>query len=460
MLHLSASLLRRIPLPFPFESPRRANFFYTLYFDYYFVSKADHYRHLTTQFQGSQSEKPTMSSFPVSNTSAIVDPEDETADPSEFELDLDVYANDSSLLLPFAQDGTARTDTRTNEVIDEDGITSTNTKAVGTTFTTNTPIASKMPCEMPGYSSAYDEVGTCDDEQDEAEFRSFLSSTLLPSLSAGGLAVASAPHDNAKASPEPSSKPTEAFSIEKEQAEIASLTVDEILDAERDLTGLTTGLNQMSLQGQGQEKPPFDANNASSIGTSTNAQIHEDPIATSTDLAALELALLSLPPETKRYYLEACVRCPAEVTDERKAAFLETDQLDASGAAIRLCTYWTVRVSTFGADLAYLPMTLHGAMREDVDAMIRYCPMQRLPKPDAYGRQMTFWDSGRRKPELCTTQQEVGDTFFLATSLQHCFVMRSYIMAMNSVSFYDTKFFLVVVRLAPRYVLPCPHHDS
>ena len=250
----------------------------------------------------------------------------------------------------------------------------------------------------PTMSSCRD-VNTCEDEREESEFRSFLSSILLPSLAAtSGHSEASAPHDNAKPSPKSSPKPTGVFSLEKEKAEIETLTVDEILDAERDLTGLTTGLNQTSLQGQGaQEQQP----------TSIDAKIHEDPIATSADLSAMELALLALPPETKRYYLEACVRCPKEVIDERKAAFLETDQLDASAAAIRLCTYWTVRVSTFGAELAFLPMTLHGAMREDVDAMIRYCPMQRLPKPDAHGRHMTFYDSGRKNPELCTLEQEV-----------------------------------------------------
>ena len=369
-----------------------------------------------------------MSSFPVSKTSAIVEPEDQTTEMSGFHVGLDVYANDSSWLLSSAQDGTASTDTRTNVVVDEDGMTSartnTSTTASSTTVTTTSrkQISFGLSCNHPASlgqltdmglpsapttttttnSSVNEDVDTCEDEQDEADFRSFLGSMLLPAFNSFA-----APAQTSVAPGTLPFKPTEAFSIEKEQAEVESLTVDEILDAERDLTGLSTGMNRMTLQGQGQEKPPFDAINASSIGTSTNAQIHEDPIATSTDLAALELALLSLPPETKRYYLEACVRCPAEVTDKRKAAFLETDQLDASAAAIRLCPYWTVRVSTFGADLAYLPMTLHGAMREDVDAMIRYCPMQRLPKPDAYGRAMTFYDSGRRNPEVCTLQQEV-----------------------------------------------------
>lgn len=376
------------------------------YFDY-FVSTAGHI--ITSQFDPKAAKakaKPTMSSFPVSKTSAIVETDDQTTSTSGFDLDLDTYANDSSWLLPSAQGGTASTstDTRTNVVTDDDGMTSTITKATGTNAATNTTIASKMPHATPRYSSTYDDFGVCEDKQGEVEFRSFLSSTLLPSLRASGLSVASGPHDDAKPSPKPSPKPTEVFSFEKEQAEVETLTVDEILDAERDLTGLTTGLNQMSLQGQGgdEKQPTFiDANGMA------KAQIHEDPISTPADLAALELALLALPPENKRHYLEACVRCPDEVTDERKAAFLDTDQLDASAAALRLCTYWSVRVATFGDTLAYLPMTLHGAMREDVDAMIRYCPMQRLPKPDAYGRHMTFWDSGRRNPEVCTLQREV-----------------------------------------------------
>jgi len=95
------------------------------------------------------------------------------------------------------------------------------------------------------------------------------------------------------------------------------------------------------------------------------------------------------------------------VTPERKRAFLEIDRLDPVAAAERLCTHWSVRESTFGPELAYLPMTLAGAMRNDVDALIRHCPLQRIPTRDLYGRQMTFYDSGRRNFEVCSVEQEV-----------------------------------------------------
>ena len=175
----------------------------------------------------------------------------------------------------------------------------------------------------------------------------------------------------------PSKAPSKAFSHEQEEAEWQTYTVDEILDAQRDLHGLVTGLDRMH------------------------------PISTAADLEALETALRNLSPETKRPYLEACARCPAEVSPERKRAFLETDQLDPVLAAERLCTHWSVRESTFGPELAYLPMTLAGAMRNDVDVLIRHCPLQRLPMGDLHGRQMTFYDSGRRNHEICSVEQEV-----------------------------------------------------
>ena len=333
----------------------------------------------------------------MSSSRSIVENENQIADQSLFEVDLDIFANDTSWLVPSSHGNNSSTSTSTNVVIDDDGTSSTTTTSTTRTVTTTTNTTSQVTfLPYSANSTLHENIGTRDNQQEEADFRSFLSSTLLPAVN--GLAassvesvrptVSNAPTTN----PSPTNTPTEVFSVEKERAEVESLTVDEILDAERDLTGVSTRMDQMSL---------YQDNNT------TRAQIHEDPIATSADLAALELALLALPPETKRYYLEACVRCPAEVTDERKAAFLETDQLDATAAAARLCTYWTIRVETFGDDLAYLPMTLNGAMREDVDAMIRYCPMQRLPKTDAYGRHLTFWDSGRRNSEQCTLEQEV-----------------------------------------------------
>ena len=140
----------------------------------------------------------------------------------------------------------------------------------------------------------------------------------------------------------------------------------------------------------------------------SKANVREDPIASPTDLAALEEVLRATPPSDKKCYLEATIRCPSETTDDRKAAFLETDDLDPQAAASRLCAYWDERVDTFGDELAFLPMTLKGAMREDVEHMIHSCPMQRMAKPDLHGRQMTYYDVGRGDTVHGTVQQEVG----------------------------------------------------
>ena len=140
----------------------------------------------------------------------------------------------------------------------------------------------------------------------------------------------------------------------------------------------------------------------------SKANVREDPIASPTDLAALEEVLRATSPSDKKCYLEATIRCPSETTDDRKAAFLETNDLDPQAAASRLCAYWDERVDTFGDELAFLPMTLKGAMREDVEHMIHSCPMQRMAKPDLHGRQMTYYDVGRGDTVHGTVQQEVG----------------------------------------------------
>jgi len=210
-------------------------------------------------------------------------------------------------------------------------------------------------------------------------------------IAAAAAAAAAAPDDSMTSKP-----PSQKFSLEQEETERQTHTVDEMLDAQRDLHGFVTGPDH-THKGSPQEVAHRPA----------TAMVHEDPIATASDLEALETALRTLSTETKRPYLEACVRCPAELTPERKRAFLETDRLDPVAAAERLLTHWSVRESTFGPELAYLPMTLAGAMRNDVDVLIRHCPLQRLPMGDLHGRQMTFYDSGRRNHEVCSKEQEV-----------------------------------------------------
>ena len=58
------------------------------------------------------------------------------------------------------------------------------------------------------------------------------------------------------------------------------------------------------------------------------------------------------------------MRCPDEVSDVKRLAFVEHEGGDVSKAALRLIKYWNFRLELFGDDRCYLPMTLLGAMQD------------------------------------------------------------------------------------------------
>lgn len=71
-------------------------------------------------------------------------------------------------------------------------------------------------------------------------------------------------------------------------------------------------------------------------------------------------------------------------------ALLRCQKFDAWAAASRLVAYWKLRKSTFGANRAFLPMALEGAMAEDLDAF-RTGVVQILPN-DEMGRAVLFFN--------------------------------------------------------------------
>ena len=63
------------------------------------------------------------------------------------------------------------------------------------------------------------------------------------------------------------------------------------------------------------------------------------------------------------------MECPAQVSDERKVAFVERESGDVALAASRLARHWKFRLAHFGEDIQ--PLTLAGAMIDEVIPMIR-----------------------------------------------------------------------------------------
>mmetsp|Transcript_20462 Transcript_20462/g.44213 ORF Transcript_20462/g.44213 Transcript_20462/m.44213 type:complete len:540 (-) Transcript_20462:524-2143(-) len=174
------------------------------------------------------------------------------------------------------------------------------------------------------------------------------------------------------------------FTEEDERAERAALTPDEIRKAERDLRGITAGVGRMGVSSSRAKKKK---SKASRRGGGFN---DDTRIAGPNDLAALELELAKIPAEQKIAYTQAWSICPEEISADRKAAFLERDDLDPVLAARRLVLYWSTRYETFGAERCFLPMTLTGAMQDEVAEMSKFPSLEILPHTDEAGRAMMF----------------------------------------------------------------------
>ena len=207
-----------------------------------------------------------------------------------------------------------------------------------------------------------------------------------------------------------------AFTDEDERRELQSLTMEEIADVKQDLRGITSDVNGLRL-GSSAAGPDEDEEGEKDAGSRKKRKGDKEtkprrtPAARRTsldDLSKLELEILRMPPDAKESYVEACLKCPELLTPEHKTAFIEYASFDTHEAAIRLCEYWKIRVATFGADRAFLPMTLTGAMKDEVKGMIEYCPMQILPMPDLSGRPVLFFNPSRRNFDQFSQESEVS----------------------------------------------------
>jgi hypothetical protein len=77
-----------------------------------------------------------------------------------------------------------------------------------------------------------------------------------------------------------------------------------------------------------------------------------------------------IPEDRRKDYLEAKRRVPE--LGQREAnpiQFLRCDRYDVSTAVHRMLLYWKTRRKIFGEDRAFLPMTLDGAMKDDISVV-------------------------------------------------------------------------------------------
>ena len=161
---------------------------------------------------------------------------------------------------------------------------------------------------------------------------------------------------------------------EDERAEREALSGEDRQRLEEDLFGTSTSSAVDGNDNEHEEGP-------------TDDEMHNA-------MVSMQTALDQIPDKEKIEYLEALERAPELVQIESDATkFLLFTKLDAEAAARRLVEYWKVRLTLFGKDRCYLPMTLAGAMAEDMEALQKGLFFEL--EPDAHGRAVFYLDRMR-----------------------------------------------------------------
>jgi hypothetical protein len=141
---------------------------------------------------------------------------------------------------------------------------------------------------------------------------------------------------------------------------------------------------------------------------SSDAVVEETADLISASLSQFTEHLESIPVAEKLYYIEALERCPLVVQQESNALrFLRSVDFDAALASKRLVAYWEKRVEVFGSDRAFLPMTLDGAMKEDIQCFEEFGDANFLLPNDEVGRAVYFSDKGRSTTERLSKDQQL-----------------------------------------------------
>lgn len=197
-----------------------------------------------------------------------------------------------------------------------------------------------------------------------------------------------------------------AFTEQDEKDELATLTIQEILDVEQDVRGqLAAAMGNLSVAGGPStvSAPPINIQPSHSsalapvsASASASAHLQQQQQLSIEDMSALLLLraeLLRIPPHHKRSYAEAVQRCPEQIDQQVQLAYLRRDGYDAHAAAGRIVKYWENRLAVFGQDQCYLPMTLDGAAGDVADAMgAEGLPFSTavLPVRDTFGRVVVY----------------------------------------------------------------------
>jgi hypothetical protein len=201
------------------------------------------------------------------------------------------------------------------------------------------------------------------------------------------------------------------FSVAQERAEREALTSDEREQIRCDMYGVRNGSGNSSCscgtynyRGDDNITRSSEDNNASS-NDSNNYEIYPSSIddSESTPNDRLldmmnEIIDTTIPLEEKKSYLLVKDSMPELIEKESNMLdFLYCENDNPWAAAHRLVKYWSIRHQLFGTK-AFVPMTLNGAMIDDVDYLAK--GFVYAMDSDRYGRPIFFIDRIRSAKDI------------------------------------------------------------
>jgi len=132
-------------------------------------------------------------------------------------------------------------------------------------------------------------------------------------------------------------------------------------------------------------------------------------------LSLMNEELSRIPLDQKRSYHDAVEKCPDEVNDEKKLAFLWREDFDAKLAAVRLVNYWEKRKKVF-SERCYQPLTLRTLEHEI--PLISSGLFQVLPGKDSSGRAILAYDASLRNMSANPLEEVVRASWYFF----HCLI--------------------------------------
>lgn len=218
-------------------------------------------------------------------------------------------------------------------------------------------------------------------------------------------ASAAAPDDEHAPAKEPDTTDGPVFTYQDEEREIASLTMHEMVRINADLLGVTPhGSRRGAASEDGNGTPTTRPHRSGSFASQSTVSTTHDPEST---LGRLELTLKMVPADRVSAYRRAEVDCPDQVTDERKMASIRREDGNVALAAARLARYWQFRLDAFGEDRCFQPLTLAGAMIDEVVPMMNHRIFNVLPVTDTAGGAIVFVDMTKRDYAIYSEKQEI-----------------------------------------------------